>query len=55
MTGLVAIAVGAVVVVAGALWFFVRRDGKADPTDLGTISSSWIAERRTYERDGNDR
>jgi hypothetical protein len=54
MGGLVWMAVGGVVVVAGVVWAFVRGQSGSDG-DLGTISSQWMAERRSHEREAGDR
>jgi len=54
MAGLLWIGVGAVVVVAGGIWALVRRQS-GSPGDLGTISSQWMAERRSHEREAGDR
>jgi hypothetical protein len=55
MAGLVLIISGGVVVVAGALWALLRSHSGNEPTDLGTISSQWMAERRAHEREAGDR
>lgn len=54
MAGLVLLTVGGVVVVAGVLWALVRGQSGSDG-DLGTISSQWMAERRSHEREAGDR
>jgi hypothetical protein len=54
MAGLVWIIGGGVVVLAGVLWAVVRGQSGGDP-DLGTISSQWMAERRSHEREAGDR
>jgi hypothetical protein len=54
MAGLVWLAVGGVVVVAGVVWALVRGQSGSDG-DLGTISSQWMAERRSHEREAGDR
>jgi hypothetical protein len=54
MAGLVWITIGGVAVVAGVLWALVRGQSGSDG-DLGTISSQWMAERRSHEREAGDR
>ena len=54
MAGLVWITIGGVAVVAGVLWALVRSQSGSDG-DLGTISSQWMAERRSHEREAGDR
>jgi hypothetical protein len=54
MAGLVWMAVGGVVLVAGVIWALVRGQSRGDG-DLGTISSQWMAERRSHEREAGDR
>jgi hypothetical protein len=49
MAGLVWVTVGGVAVVAGVLWALLR--GPSGSDDLGTISSQWMAERRSHERE----
>ena len=41
---LVALALGAAVIAAGTVWFFVRP--ASEKTDLGSISRNWITEHR---------
>jgi hypothetical protein len=53
MAGLVWIGIGGVVVVAGVVWALVH--GQSGDGDLGTISSQWMAERRSHEREADDR
>jgi hypothetical protein len=53
MAGLVWICIGGVVVVAGAVWALVH--GQSGNGDLGTISSQWMAEQRSHEREADDR
>jgi hypothetical protein len=55
MSGLIAVAVGGVVVVAVGLWAWITREGKASDRDLGTISGQWIAEHRSQERQSDSR
>lgn len=43
------------VVVLGAGVFAYMRGGSDGDTDLGTISSSWIAEHRSQERQSDNR
>jgi hypothetical protein len=54
MDGLFWIIAGGVVVGAGVLWAVVRGQSGRDG-DLGTISSQWMAERRSHEREAGDR
>jgi hypothetical protein len=54
MAGLVWITVGGVAVAAGVLWALLRGPSGSDG-DLGTISSQWMAERRSHEREAGDR
>jgi hypothetical protein len=53
MVGLVWICIGGVLLVVGVVWALVR--GQSGDTDLGTISSQWMAERRSHEREAGDR
>jgi hypothetical protein len=53
MAGLVWITVGGVAVAAGVLWALLRGPSRSE--DLGTISSQWMAERRSHEREAGDR
>ena len=53
MAGLVWLTVGGVAVVAGVVWALFR--GQSANDDLGTISSQWMAERRSHEREAGDR
>jgi hypothetical protein len=46
--------VGGVVVLGAGIFAFTRGGGGGD-TDLGTISSSWIAEHRSQERQSDNR
>ena len=54
MAGLVWMSVGGVVLLAGVLWALVRGQSGSDG-DLGTISSQWMAEHRSHEREAGDR
>jgi hypothetical protein len=45
--------VGAVLVLGAAVFAFTR-GGRHGDTDLGTISSSWIAEHRSQERQSDN-
>ena len=54
MASLVWLAVGGVAVVVGVVWALVRGQSRSD-RDLGTISSQWMAERRSHEREAGDR
>lgn len=47
--------VGGVVVVGAAVYALTRGRGHGGDTDLGTISSSWIAEHRSQERQSDNR
>jgi hypothetical protein len=55
MAGLLWISVGGVALVAGVVWALVRGRSGGEPTDLGTISSQWMAEQRAHEREASDR
>jgi hypothetical protein len=55
MSGLIAVAVGGIVVVAVALWAWITREGQGPDRDLGTISGQWIAEHRSQERQSDSR
>jgi hypothetical protein len=54
MAGLIWIAAGVVLVAAAALWVLLRGQSRGNH-DLGTISSQWMAERRSQEREAGDR
>jgi|KBSSwiStaDraftv2_1062776.scaffolds.fasta_scaffold7091377_1 hypothetical protein len=54
MAGLIWMGMGAVVVIAGGIWALVRGQSGRDG-DLGTISSQWMAEQRSHEREAGDR
>ena len=41
---LLALGLGAAVIAAGTVWFFVRPN--SEETDLGSISRNWITEHR---------
>ena len=47
--------VGGVVVLGAAVFAFMRGGGDGGDPDLGTISSSWIAEHRSQERQSDNR
>jgi hypothetical protein len=52
MAGLIWITVGGVA--AGVVWALVRGQSGSDG-DLGTVSSQWMAERRSHEPETGDR
>lgn len=47
--------IGGAVLVALAVWAFIRGSRKGDDPDLGTISGQWIAEHRVQERESSNR
>jgi hypothetical protein len=53
MSSLMWLAAGGIVVVAAALWTFLRVGQDRD--DMGTISGQWIAEHRSQERQSDNR
>lgn len=46
---------GGVVVLGAVVFALMRRGRGGGDTDLGTISSSWIAEHRSQERQSDNR
>jgi hypothetical protein len=55
MSGLIALAVGGVIVVAVAALAWMTRERRGPDRDLGTISGQWIAEHRSQERQSDSR
>ena len=51
----IATTAGAVLVVAVGVWAWISREGSQGHGDMGTISSQWINEHRSQERQSNDR
>jgi hypothetical protein len=54
MAGLIWIIAGVVALGAAAVWVLIRGQSRSN-RDLGTISSQWMAERRSHEREAGDR
>jgi hypothetical protein len=54
MAGLIWIIAGVVALGAAVVWALIRGQSRSN-RDLGTISSQWMAERRSHEREAGDR
>ena len=42
---------GALAILAGAVWMLLRRLGRRDKDDLGSISDSWVNQHRASTHD----
>jgi hypothetical protein len=55
MSGVLVIALAAVLVLVIGVWAWISRDGGRDEHEMGTISGQWLAEHRSQEHQSDGR
>jgi hypothetical protein len=55
MSGVLVIALAAVLALVVVVWVWISRDGGRDEHEMGTISGQWLAEHRSQEHQSDGR